>query len=135
MLASNKSKENKSVDLALSKTRTGNQDALNISTDTITKTRLRGYKDYDFSAGALNVGDGLLVVKANDPASSVHAVAVVAKNSSTGQFIVLERNAGMTSGDYDYVDSDWTLNIYDSPAAFKASMPNSNQYLIGRLKA
>ncbi len=125
----------KSVDLSFSKTRSGNQKTLNISQDTITKTKLRGAKDYDFSAGDLDVGDGLLIVKADKPAESVHAVAVVAKNSETGQFIVLERNAGMTSGDYDYVDSDWTLNIYDNPAAFKSSMPNSDQYIMGRLTA
>ena len=126
--------DDKSVNLALDKTGTGNENALNISTDEITAPSLVGYQDYDFDAGGLDVGDGLLVVKAANPASSVHAVAVVAKNTATGQFIVLERNAGMTSGDNDYVDADWTLNIYASPAAFKASMPDSDQYLMGRLR-
>jgi hypothetical protein len=124
----------KSVNLALDRTGSGNENALNISRDEIDTPSLTGYQDYDFNAGALNVGDGLLVVKAADPTSSVHAVAVVAKNTATGQFIVLERNAGMTSGDNNYVDADWTLNIYDSPAAFKASMPDSDQYIMGRLR-
>lgn len=125
--------DDKSVALSFANDQQNNEEALNISEDEITQQALQGYTDYDFNAGGLEVGEGILVVRADDPATSVHAVAVVGKNNNTGQIIVLERNAGTTAGNTDYTDANWTLNIYNSATAFKNSMPNSQDYIMGKL--
>ncbi|MGH1337750.1 MAG: hypothetical protein ACRBFS_16640 [Aureispira sp.] len=125
--------QNKSVQLSFNNEDGANEEAINISEDEITADSLAGYTSYDFDAGGLEVGEGVLVIRADAPETSLHAVAVVGKNATTGQIIVLERNAGETTGSTDYVDTNWTLNIYGSAAAFRNSMPNGDDYIMGKL--
>lgn len=122
----------KDVRLSFSNDDGENEEVVNISDEEIEEHHLRG-GDYNFDTGGLEVGEGILVIKANEPTSSVHAVAVVGKNDTTGQIIVLERNAGATTGESNYTDANWTLNIYASATAFKNSMPNGDEYIMGKL--
>jgi hypothetical protein len=113
-----------------------NEKAFNISKDDLieseNKEALKKYSNYNFKASPLDLNEGLLVIKPQEPETTMHAVAVVGINKKTGHFIVVERNAGTTSGDNDYTDNKWLLNIYDSPEKFKDSM-GSDGYIIGKL--
>jgi hypothetical protein len=123
----------KSVDLSFkSKTTNANKVALDISTVDLGAADLSDYTDFDFTAAALALNEGVLVIDPTNPQASVHAVVVVGINTVTGQIIVAERNAGTTTGDNMYVDNSWLLNAYNSAAAFKASLGGHGK-LMGKL--
>lgn len=78
------------------------------------------------------VGEGLFVQNIAN-GTVFHAVAVVGRKSD-GHLIVLERNAGNTTGNNMYLDTKWVVNVYANEAAFKKSMGKSNEWRIGKLK-
>ncbi|MDQ3109449.1 MAG: hypothetical protein M3R17_06100 [Bacteroidota bacterium] len=130
--------QQKSVNLHLSRIPENDEEAvnavaLNISDAELTQESLADYTSYDFESGGLALNEGLLVVDKNNPAVTLHAVAVVGINQVTGQFIVVERNAGNTTGDNNYLDDEWVLNVYPSAGAFKASIPHHENLIIGKL--
>lgn len=128
--------QKKSVDLQLNNNNTGtNEKALSVSNDELLEPAFKDYGSFDFSTSDVQLNEGLLVINPKEPSTTLHAVVVVGKNTSTNQILVLERNAGDTSGNtLYYVDNSWLLNVYDSPAAFYASMKNP-KLLIGKLVA
>jgi len=109
---------------------TVNTYAANVSTDDIDNPG-SGWVDYDFKSKPAQVGEGLFVQsKANG--TVFHAVAVVGKKGS--KIIVLERNAGNTTGNNIYLDKKWLVNIYANEGDFKKSMGKSDEWRIGKLK-
>ncbi|MFN6486783.1 MULTISPECIES: hypothetical protein [unclassified Nostoc] len=109
-----------------------NEKAFNISKDEISgKLSNQGYTDYDFNAMPLQLNQGLLVAHKNK-AELFHAVAVVGIHQDSGQLIVVERNAGTTSGATNYIDANWVLNTYKNAVDFKQSMENPD-FIIGKL--
>lgn len=88
--------------------------------------------DFDFESEPAEVGEGLFV-QSKKTGSIFHAVAVVGKHT-TGQLIVLERNAGNTSGDNIYLDKNWLVNVYNSEGAFRSSLGKQEEWRIGKLK-
>jgi hypothetical protein len=92
--------------------------------------------DYDFKSDPAQVGEGLFVQN-TESRSLFHAVAVVGKNNKNGQLIVLERNAGTTTGDNMYLDKKWLVNVYNSESAFKGTLESEKDkhWRIGKLKA
>ncbi|MHC5763696.1 eCIS core domain-containing protein, partial [Nostoc sp.] len=88
-------------------------------------------ENYDFGEKGVNVNEGLFAIKiANN--STFHAVAVVGKNKKTQQIVVVERNAGMTSGNVNYLDSKWLCKVYNSPQDFHNTMGNG--FLLGKIR-
>jgi hypothetical protein len=92
----------------------------------------KGWTDYDFENNSTKVGEGLFVQNIKTRWLS-HAVAVVGKKGS--KLIVLERNAGKTTGDNMYLDKNWLVNVYDDEGAFKKSLGKNKDWRIGKLKA
>lgn len=95
------------------------------------------WADYDFKSDPAEVGEGLFVQN-TESRSIFHAVAVVGKNKKNGQLIVLERNAGTTTGDNIYLDKKWLVNVYNTESDFKSTLVSDdedNQWRIGKLKA
>lgn len=91
------------------------------------------WKDYDFASQPVKLGEGLFVQNI-DNRSLFHAVAVVGKKGN--RLIVLERNAGSTSGDNIYLDNNWLVNVYDNENDFKDSLESDGgNWRIGKLKA
>lgn len=129
-----KSNKKKSVDLYFQNEKQENEKALNISTDELSDLKNKKYTSFDFKKSKMNLNEGLLVIDPKKLNTSVHAVVVVGVNKANGQLIVVERNAGTTSGSTFYVDDSWLLNAYDSPAAFLSSMKNKKM-IIGKLVA
>lgn len=125
----------KSVSLGFGNKSTKNNDVVaDISSDDVSTIDYKKYTSFDFSKAPLGLNEGMLVIDPSNPKSSLHAVVVVGVNTKTGQVIVVERNAGSTTGDNIYVDKNWLLNAYDSPAAFLSSM-NNKKMIIGKLVA
>jgi hypothetical protein len=110
-----------------------NTVAANVSDEDLADVALGGYQDYDFASVPLELNDGLLAIDPNKGLETMHAVAVVAVSKATGQFVVVERNAGTTTGNNMSADQSWLLNIYDSPAHFKSTL--SDEHIVGKLEA
>lgn len=128
-------KSKKSVGLGFQNIKNStNEGVADISKDDVAKVDYKKYTSFDFSKAPLNLNEGMLVIDPDNPTASLHAVVVVGVNTKTGQVIVVERNAGSTTGDNIYVDKNWLLNAYDSPAAFLSSM-NNVKMIIGKLVA
>ncbi len=89
-------------------------------------------EDYDFSAGDIQIGEGILVVNRQDT-SIFHAVAVVGKNSKSNRIIVVERNAGKTDGKGYTKDKKWLLNVYESPEDFKSEFSGYIMFKLGNV--
>jgi len=125
--------DDKSVDVLMGSTRKRNTSvvAANVGTDNLTK-KLPKHRSLNFDIYPLRVGEGIVAIDPDEPATSLHAVAVVAVNNGTRQFIVVERNAGKTSGSTNTLDSKWLLNVYNSAEAFRASM--GPDYIVGKLR-
>lgn len=91
--------------------------------------------DFDFDAEPVIVGEGLFAHRINN-SKRFHAVVVVGKNKKTRQLIVLERDAGSTSGDNIHLDTSWLVNVYSNESKFKESLETKTvKYRIGKLKA
>ncbi len=91
------------------------------------------WQDYDFASRPVKLGEGLFVQNI-DNRSLFHAVAVVGKKGN--RLIVLERNAGSTSGDNIYLDNNWLVNVYDNESSFKDSLESDGgNWRIGKLRA
>lgn len=103
----------------------------NISTEEIGGLESK-WTDYDFTNKPAKVGEGLFVQNRAE-GSIFHAVAVVGRKKS-GQLIVLERNAGKTTGRNMYIDNKWLVNVYANEGAFKKSMGENKDWRIGKLK-
>lgn len=112
-------------------TRQVNQVVLSLDEE-ITEEVVSEFESYNFEGSPLELNQGLIVFDPSSPGTSVHAVVVVGKNRVTDQIIVLERNAGTTSGNTEYTDNNWLLNIYDGPDSFYSSMDNDD-LIIGKL--
>lgn len=110
-----------------------NEEAVNISNEEIGDLDFDQWDSFDFTAEEIEIGQGLLVIDPNNADTSLHAVVVVGKNINNGQIIVVERNAGTTSGDNMYVDASWLVNVYASPEDFRASM--GDDHIVGKLVA
>jgi hypothetical protein len=70
----------------------------------------------------IGLGEGILgysceAVK-DEEVGDHHAVVVVARNKKSGEIIVVERNAGETTGTSEHSDDKWVLNRYKSPKDF-----------------
>lgn len=109
---------------------TVNTYVANVSTDDIDNTG-SGWVDYDFKSKPAQIGEGLFV-QSKTNGTVFHAVAVVGKKGS--KLIVLERNAGNTTGNNMYLDKKWLVNVYANEGAFKDSMGESKDWRIGKLK-
>lgn len=105
--------------------------AANLGKDDLTK-KLPKFGSLNFDIYPLGIGEGIVAIHPDEPETSLHAVAVVAVSNSTGQFIVVERNAGKTSGSTTTLDNKWLLNVYSTPADFRDSMGPG--YIVGKLK-
>ncbi|PZD70867.1 hypothetical protein C1752_08861 [Acaryochloris thomasi RCC1774] len=134
-----KDDKNKKVNLYLGSNKHGdkNRKAFSISENNISTENLpKQPKSYNFDTSNLNINEGLMVFNPDEPESSIHAVAVVGINSVNKHIIVVERNAGYTSGGANFVDNNWLINSYDSPNAFKLDVSGDDKELvIGKLKA
>ncbi|WP_244931493.1 hypothetical protein [Nocardioides sp. W7] len=127
--------DDKSVDVFMgSKGKGGGKPVLaaNVGTDDLIK-KLPKYGNFNFKIYPLQVGEGLVAINPKEPKTSLHAVAVVGVHQGTGQFIVVERNAGKTSGSTTTLDSNWLLNVYPSAEHFRSSM--GADYILGKLSA
>lgn len=129
-----KSDNKKSVDLFFQNEKQENEKALNVSKDKLSNLKDKNFTSFSFDKDPIKLNEGLLVINPEALENSVHAVVVVGVNSKTGQLIVVERNAGTTSGSIFYVDQNWLLNVYNSPEAFLQSMKN-DKMIIGKLVA
>jgi hypothetical protein len=128
-------KSKKSVSLGFQNAKNStNEVVADVSSDDVSTIDYKKYTSFDFSKAPLGLNEGMLVIDPGNPTASLHAVVVVGVNTKTGQVIVVERNAGTTTGDNIYVDKNWLLNAYDSPAAFLSSM-NNKKMIIGKLVA
>jgi hypothetical protein len=100
-------------------------------TDDLLGEKMPLFDSFDFDTSRVTVGEGLVALDPDEPDTSLHAVAVVGARKTDSQIIVVERNAGTTSGSTNTLNSDWLLNVYDSPDAFRLSM--GPQFLLGKL--
>jgi hypothetical protein len=72
-----------------------------------------------FTPSTLNVGEGILAFGASPKGvGDHHAVVVVARNRTNNEIIVVERNAGETTGSTFYMDDRWLMNVYKGPEGF-----------------
>jgi hypothetical protein len=111
---------------------TTNKQAAKLDSRDLSKVGVK-WKDYDFASQPARLGEGLFVQSLDDR-SVFHAVAVVGKKGN--RIIVLERNAGETSGDNIYLDRKWLVNVYDNESSFKDSLESDGgRWRIGKLKA
>jgi len=90
-------------------------------------------KNYDFQSNPIQVNEGILAIDPNET-SQFHAVVVVGKNTQTGQIVVVERDAGTTSGGWNYIDSNWVCNIYGNPKNFGEEFKTKG-WLLGKIVA
>ncbi len=73
----------------------------------------------NFTPSELGLGEGILAFgKSPKGVGDHHAVVVVARNTRTHEIIVVERNAGDTTGSSLYMDEHWVMNKYDGPEGF-----------------
>ncbi len=72
-----------------------------------------------FTPSSLGLGEGILAYGSKPiGVGDHHAVVVVARNNKTNEIIVVERNAGETTGSTSYSDDRWLLNSYLGPEGF-----------------